>query len=327
MTAEQEPIATSILSKTRRIFLSGRSAIIALNAVIYFLLIRWAFKNIDFSALLIYLERIPAWAIVGSLVVSLAILIVYGVRMAVLLERGFGVSFGVVNIGYALNTVLPFRLGDAMKIFLCHRLFQIRISALLGATLAEKLIDLTAIILLGGGLVVFSASRFVNAGMLVPLIVVVAGIAVGVAIFRIYLARFVHMLPKNGGLRRGVIALHRQLRNYRAGPFILATSAVWALNIALTWFTFNTYLPGVHVDLLDAIALLVITALVIAIPSAPAGIGLFEAGIVAYLHQKVGIGNEAALAAATVYHVVIIVPQTGLAGLWLWFTRRQASAA
>jgi hypothetical protein len=75
---------------------------------------------------------------------------------------------------------------------------------------------------------------------------------------------------------------------------------------------------------LDAATLLLILSFAIAVPSAPAGIGLFEAGIVVYLTQKLGVNTEAALAVATVFHLVNTVPQLAMASWLLW--RRKSHA-
>lgn len=86
--------------------------------------------------------------------------------------------------------------------------------------------------------------------------------------------------------------------------------------------TFNAFIVGIRIDLADAIALLLIISLAIAIPSAPAGIGLFEAGLVAYLTQVLHADAEGALAAAVMFHLVITVPQMFLTGLLLLASRR-----
>ena len=86
----------------------------------------------------------------------------------------------------------------------------------------------------------------------------------------------------------------------------------------MVYFSFNTYLSEVRIGIFESIALLVVMALAIAVPSAPAGLGLFEAGIVAYLTQTSRIGNEAALAAATVFHLAITLPQLMVTAWLLW---------
>jgi hypothetical protein len=96
------------------------------------------------------------------------------------------------------------------------------------------------------------------------------------------------------------------------------------MHVVLVLFSFNTYLTEIRVGVLEAATLLIVMALAIAVPSAPAGIGLFEAGIVAYLTQRTGVGNEAALAAASIFHLIITVPQLFLTG-WLISSRRRDS--
>lgn len=309
-----------------RLFTRQRLLLLAVNFVIYAFLIRWVVRNVGLSQLWDALGQIPAWAILLSFAINFLALVFYGVRMSLLLRRSFGVSFAIINIGYALNTLMPFRLGDAAKMYMCKKLFAIRFSEILSSTIAEKLIDLGKLLLLGGILVAFSANALISANVLMSLTGVVAAGVAGVLLFRIYLARMIRLLPKRGGLRRGIIALHRQIGSYRFAPILATTVVIWSFNILLSWSTFNTYIPGLRVGVLDAIAILVITALAIALPSAPAGLGLFEAGIVAYLHQRLGVDYEHGLAAATVFHLVITVPQAGLAGIWLWITRSQAAA-
>jgi hypothetical protein len=50
-------------------------------------------------------------------------------------------------------------------------------------------------------------------------------------------------------------------------------------------------------------------SLAVAVPSAPAGIDTFEAVTMAFLSHTSGVGYEAGLAAATVLHAVISLPQ------------------
>jgi hypothetical protein len=236
--------------------------------------------------------------------------------MALLLGRDFRTAFSIINIGYALNTLLPLRLGEAIKIYLSHRLFGTPLTGIFAASVAEKLIDLAKILLLGAIVVVFAAGEFIQTSALLSVIVLVAmGIGV-VALFHLYIVRIVKLLPRGSRLRRISIELHKHASGYPLRRILAVTTGIWILNIALVFFSFNTYLPEVSIGILDAIALLLVLALAIAIPSAPAGLGLFEAGIVAYLTQKSGVGNEAALAAAVVFHLVITLPQLVMTG-WL----------
>jgi uncharacterized protein (TIRG00374 family) len=300
----------------KRLRSPSKLALIGLNLVLYFLLLRWVGENIQPGRLADYFRQVPAWALLGSLSINLTALALYGTRMALLLGRDFRTAFSIINIGYALNTLLPLRLGEAIKIYLSHRLFGTPLTGIFAASVAEKLIDLAKILLLGAIVVVFAAGEFIQTSALLSVIVLVAmGIGV-VALFHLYIVRIVKLLPRGSRLRRISIELHKHASGYPLRRILAVTTGIWILNIALVFFSFNTYLPEVSIGILDAIALLLVLALAIAIPSAPAGLGLFEAGIVAYLTQKSGVGNEAALAAAVVFHLVITLPQLVMTG-WL----------
>lgn len=292
-----------------------------LNLLAYFFLIRWAAYNIDVGRLAGYLREIPLWAIAGSLAIYMATLGLYGIRMALLLGKGFSVAFVIVNIGYALNSVIPLRLGDALKVVIAHRLYLIPLTALFTASVVEKLVDVLKLSLLGGVVVAFAAGSFIQVGVLLPLAVLAAGVAGAIVFSRIFIVRIVRLLPKGTRLRRIFIELHKHTGSYPLGRIFAATAGIWALNVALVHFTFNTYLSGLELSILDAATLFLILALSVAVPSAPAGLGLFEAGAVAYLTQTTGVGNEAALAAAGVFHMVISLPPVIMTGLLLLVRR------
>lgn len=311
----------------RRLLSPSKLVLIGLNLAVYFLLLRWVGENIQLGKLAEYFRQVPIWALVGSLAINLAALALYGVRMALFLGQGFRTSFSIINIGYALNTLLPLRFGEAAKIYLSHKLFGLPLLGIFAATVAEKLVDLGKVVLLGAIVVAFAASEFIQAGVLVSVtVLVIAGIGAA-ALFRVYIVRIVKLLPKGSRLRRVSIELHKHASGYSFSRILAVTAVIWALNIALVFFSFNTYLPETHIGLLDAVALLLILALAIAIPSAPAGLGLFEAGIVAYLTQKAGVGNEASLAAAVVFHLVITLPQLCMTVWLLWGRSGQSTKA
>lgn len=296
-------------------------ALIGLNLAVYFLLARWVADNIQLATLAEHLRQIPALPLLGTLAIHLAALALYGVRMSLLLGRDFRTGFSIVNLGYALNTLIPLRLGEAMKIYLGHRFYAIPLIGIFAASIAEKVADLFKLALLGLIVAGFAASELIPVGVLLPLAMFLVSGLVLFVLFRRHIARIVMLLPKGGRLRRIFIELHKHAGSYPVGRVVVASLAIWLLNIGIVYFVFNTYLPGIHISVLDAAVLLLILALAFAVPAAPAGLGLFEAGIVAYLSQKFGVGGEAALAAAVVFHLVMTFPQLALAG-WLIWRRR-----
>lgn len=302
----------------KRLCSPSKLALIGLNLMVYYLLLRWVEENIQPGRLVDYFRQIPVWALLGTISIDLAALTLYGARMGLLLGRDFRTAFSIVNIGYALNTLFPLRLGEAMRIYLSHRFFGTPLTGIFAASVAEKLIDLLNILLLAAIVVTFAAGEIIQTSVLFPAtVLVVLGVG-AVALFRLYVVRIVRLFPKGSRLRKIFIELHKHASGYPIWRILGITSGIWALNIALVFFSFNTYLPEVHISILDAVVLLLILVLAIAIPSAPAGLGLFEAGIVVYLTQKSGVGNEAALAAAAVFHLATTLPQLGITGWLLW---------
>jgi hypothetical protein len=298
--------------------------LIGFNLVVFYLLWRWVTENIQIDMLLDHIKRIPVWALLGSIALNLTVLAMYGKRMALLLNRDFHTGFSIINVGFALNTVMPLRLGDAMKMYISHKLYKTPLVGIFAASVAEKLADITYLILLGVVVAVFSVGALIQTNILYPAVFLVLLCSSFIVLLRLYIVQVVKLLPKKGRMRRTLIELHKHARDYSIKHILTISFGIWTLNIAIMLFSFNTYLPDLRISLLDAATLLLILSFAIAVPSAPAGIGLFEAGIVVYLTQKLGVNTEAALAVATVFHLVNTVPQLAMASWLLW--RRKSHA-
>ena len=287
---------------------TSKLGLVIFNLIGYALLLHWVIGNIDLQRLVDYLGGIPISGIFASLAIYLATLVLYGVRMALLLRIGFRISFVIVNLGYAMNALLPLRLGEGFKIAIGHRLYQIPLTALFAASVTEKLADLIKLLLLGAIVTAFAASSIVGEGALGPVTLASTLTIAAIALLRKYMRVLLRLLPKGGRLRRIYIELHKHFGGYPLGLVAGLTLAIGGTNIALIFVSINSYLPGVTFGLLDAISLFLILAFAVAIPSAPAGLGLFEAGAVVYLTQKVAVSDEAALVTASILHLVIVLP-------------------
>ncbi|GDX39503.1 hypothetical protein LBMAG20_17180 [Methylocystaceae bacterium] len=90
----------------------------------------------------------------------------------------------------------------------------------------------------------------------------------------------------------------------------LLTAFIWLTNMMLIFILFKLLIPDATLGLLGAIILLIIAAMAIAVPGTPAGIGVFEAGIVSYLINFSGVDKEQALSSALIYHLIITTPHT-----------------
>lgn len=299
----------------------SRLLLICANLLLYCLLLNWAADNIRFGRLMDHVREIPPSAIVAALAIDLVVLLLYGTRMQLLIGTDFRTSFSIVNIGYALNTLIPLRLGDAVKVYLSHRLFGLPLLGVLAGSAVEKFADLLVLLLIGAALSVLVAGSVVGTGVLVPVSALIATVAIGFTVFRISIVRIVKLLPRRGYWRRIALELHGHSGNYQVARIASISCAIWIANILLVFVVFNTFVAAYQIGVVDAVSLLLIIAFAVAIPSAPAGVGLFEAGIVVFLTQKGGVENEAALAAAAVFHMVVTLPPLALAG-WLVSVQR-----
>ena len=306
--------------------LKKRSTVViaALNLLLYYFLLRWASENIDLEKFAGYFKQISAWVLIISVALKFLLLAVYGARMALLLKSNFRTAFFVINIGAALNTLLPFRLGEALKIYLSHKLLMTSVPGIFVGAIAEKLIDVCVVLFLCGAIVIFSAGDTIRGTLLLVVgTMTVVGIS-GITLARRNIVRIVKILPKNGLTRRIAIDLYKHSSELPTIPIFFITLIIWVLYVGLVFFSFNTYSPEIRISVLDSVALLVIMALAIGVPSAPAGFGLFEAGVVAYLTRHSAVSNEAALAAASIFHLVITLPQLAVM-VWLIFTQQTAT--
>jgi uncharacterized membrane protein YbhN (UPF0104 family) len=232
----------------------------------------------------------------------------YALRLSVLLGRPFGVSLPTTLLGFGLNSVLPLRLGEIAKLYYARRLYFVPTTGLFAATLVEKLFDLGALAVLATLLLTLSPVSAISTNMVAALLVVViTGFAVVLG-YRYLASDFSRYLGWSERLQALVGALDEQSRLRHVRRILAYTLVIWTLNTFVVHVGLSGLLAEHHIGLWDSVALLLISALAIAIPSAPAGIGLFEAGIVAYLVQIRGVAPETALAAAIAFHLAVTVP-------------------
>jgi uncharacterized protein (TIRG00374 family) len=302
---------------------NSRSRLIlgAVNLVIFAFLWRWVNENISIEKLLGQIASIPGEAVALTVAINFMTLVVYGWRMGVLLKKTPGVGFSIVNIGYSLNTIMPLRLGDVLKVYFGRRLLGVPATAVLAASVAEKIVDVLMLLLLGVVMSLFSTTLVNMQGSLLVVGTMLFILVLAIMLCRAYILRIYRWLPKKGYLRGLLIKFSKHSRNYPMARVFTLTAIIWTFNTLLTYVSFNRYLEDIKVSLSSAVAILLVVVLAMAVPSAPAGIGLFEAGIVAYLTVWLGVDNEIALSAAVVFHMAIVLPQIILTALWLLIQR------
>jgi uncharacterized protein (TIRG00374 family) len=235
-----------------------------------------------------------------------------------------GQTFRAINIGYLLNNVLPLRAGELGKAAVLGKASGLGASYVLSAIVIERAFDLF-----------FAASLLLTVLPLVlemswtrPVAFIVLGVVV-LGMFALYLMarkqEAVHqwiekisnripwvqkfIQPQIASFLRGFAIL----TDFRRFLFcMLMIGASWGVAVMMYFVMLFSITPdpqlwwGVFVNS--------ILAMGIAIPSAPAALGVFEASVVAAL-KVLGISYSEALAYAVIMHFLQIAI-TGIFGLY-----------
>lgn len=284
----------------KRLFLAANLAALAL--ILY-----WMREHISFEELLGQLKGIPPEGLLVALGLNIAVLGVYGVRLSLLLASRRLPALAVVIIGFGMNGVLPFRLGEVAKLAYARQLFGIATPRLIAATAAEKLMDLCALLLLGLVASQLVVAPYLNQGIAIAALLV-GGLMMALALGFLALARW----ERSGRQAHSWIAdafdtLRAQKDKARIIQLASLTAVIWAITVASVHWMFSSVFP--QFSLANACVLTLVLALAIAIPSAPAGLGVVEAAIVAYLSQALQAEPNQALASALAFHLIVVVPQ------------------
>lgn len=208
---------------------------------------------------------------------------------------------------FAGNNLMPARAGEWVRIELLRLEEGVPRSASLAVALVEKVLDAVALLLLALPLPLLVPS-LPRAASRVALALGAAGVAALGATWA--LATFGARAPGWWGrLARGAAVVRRGRALAAALGWSLASHAVDVAAIVVC-------LAALRLEVPTAAALVVLlgVTLVLALPSAPAGVGSLEVGAVAAL-RLVGVDEARALAFALVYHAMQVVPVTVL-GLW-----------
>jgi len=223
----------------------------------------------------------------------------------------------VLLIGYAVNNVLPARIGELYRAHLSGRRFGFSRATALASIMVERTMDgLLVVALLAVG------QFFVPYSDVVQLLLLIAStIFIGIAIILIYLARkntLVHLenwpriSAKIGSFQDGVAV-------FRDGGLLkvfLLSACVWCLEALSVWFILNAI--GVSVGIGELALITSVATLSTLLPSSPAYIGTYQYAYV-FAFGMLGHGAAEAVAASTAAQVLLLGSVT-IVGLGLYIT-------
>ncbi len=260
----------------------------------------------------------------------LASLLTRAIRWRILLGPRVSLftSFAIINIGYLVSNVLPFRLGDPARAAAIGLRSEVKISAALSTVVVERVMDMLMVVLLLSISLPFVAQAgwTARAGLLGGVAAVIS-LAVlillawrpdwGRRMARWLLARIPrldqeHWMEMADGLLEGLSAL----RSARRAAGLLSWSVViWASIVGYYFAILGAFLD--RPALVEGAFLACATGLGMALPSSPGAMGLFHSIARYALQLPFGVPVEEAVSVAFTAHAFqyIILCLLGLIGL------------
>jgi glycosyltransferase 2 family protein len=233
-------------------------------------------------------------------------------------------TYKAINIGYLLNNLFPFRMGEFGRAVVLGQSTQLGFMRVFSTVILERAFDLVyAAILLLSTLPLALGMDWAKPVAAMTLLVVVAGLVVLflMALNQEKVENLVsrwgkkskliekYILPQINSLLSGLKVL-TQPSQFLISLFWIGMS--WLLGVMLYYYMLG--LIADHIPFWWGIFTDSILAMGIAIPSAPSSLGVFEAAIVGGL-GLLGIDPSAALAYAIIMHFLQIVI-TGVLGVY-----------
>jgi hypothetical protein len=277
----------------------------------------WFFlKDVNPQQLLHDFKTTPAWAIAGTIGLTLITLWLRSVRWNLILPASPPATrkglFGIVCIGFMINNILPARIGEAVRVLLLWKRNGFSAAASAGSVLLERILDSA----------VFLAFFFVPALLLpelrpvLPAALPLAAVFGGVAL--VFLLYAVFPSPV-----RSVAALSLKLAPAKLRPKIgqigceLASNLHWIfspskclLMIVMSFLTVSCNIAMMiilvrenHFGFLSGMFASACAALGAAIPLSPGYVGTLHAVLKEGL-VRCGVDANKAIVVATLYHAI-----------------------
>jgi glycosyltransferase 2 family protein len=230
----------------------------------------------------------------------------------------FDTLFGATNVGYAINFLLPARLGDIVRAYWIRDRTDYGMFQTLSTIALERVTDGMTLVLL---LVIMAPTVAFPRKLLGPALLVGAGFVVAFVVMMVLaygatrdghpLSRFLTRLEAGrgaviAGIVRQLAAGLRVLHSTRAILLLVGyTAGIWASNSILLWLVLKAF--HIEVPVTAGFLLTAVLNLGMAVPSTPGYIGVYDFLFV-LMFQLYHMPKKPALAAALGMHAIAFIP-------------------
>ena len=282
----------------------------------------FAFYNIDFQILYDRLLKVDAIKFSLSVVFLLLACIIRSKRLQYIAspiddDITLHHLFSSTMIGYFGNGILFFRLGEVLKAYSISEGNKITASQSFGVIMLERVIDaLSVLILLMVSLIWLpthnsTINYWITAFTLITIILTISIIFLRKINWEKFIMLFSFLNEK---IRSNLLSIVQKIfdgidtiksTNHVSG-ILLSTIFMWACYYYMTVLLLESC--QIHIMLSGSFTMLVMGAIIIAVPALPGGLGTYEAGITYTLMLLYFLTKDEALTYAIVSHASNYIP-------------------
>ena len=179
-------------------------------------------------------------------------------------------------IGYFGNNVLPLRLGELLRTYIVGKENNLSKSFVFGTVVLERLMDMLALIFFA--IILFFLYPFEEGW--VGDFILKGGVVLSIVIFMlIIISRFKIKTTENKLLRvlNQIMDGLQSIKKQRIIPVVIASILIWSIYLLDVYFIQRAF--QFNLSWAQSLTVLVISSLVLSIPSAPGMIGTFHAAV------------------------------------------------
>lgn len=307
-----------------------RVLFLLLNVAVSAVFLWLAFREIDFVDLYHSLFRVNYVLALISVFVNLVSCWLRAVRWRYIMTPVKPVSvrnlYSSLMIGFMVNNILPFRLGEFMRGYVLKRSDGVSFSASIGTIVIERLMDVLSLLIIFGVLVfLFPFPAWLESGS-VLVFVITAGSFGFIYVLVTRSESAIRWLGRAAGFFSESLGatVSRVSRSFIQGINLFHSFRSYAIMTLLTIVIWATYVASIYVmleatglsasynlNIMDATIVMIFSAFAVMIPAAPGYVGTFHE-IVKQSLLLFGVNPEGALSFAILFHAYSYVSMTAI---------------
>ena len=282
----------------------------------------YAFESIEFSELYHYIISVDLFKLLLAISILMLSCIIRAKRLKYIispLDTDISTHhlFGATMIGYFGNGILFFRLGELLKAFSISQGNKIKTSESFGVVMLERVIDALTVFIL---IVFFLPFIPLENQTIRYWIIAFVGVTIILVSFlllikfinwkRIILSfRLLNESHKNKiiiiieKIFKGIELIFRTKHNLK---IILCTLLIWICYFVMTIWLLDAC--RIELNVHETFIMLLIGAIIVAVPALPGGLGTYEAGITYALSLLFFVSKDLSLTYAIVSHASNYIP-------------------